>query len=171
VGLSIAVKWVSLPILGFLMWYSWRVSADKSVDNKSVDNKSVGNKSVDNKSVGNKSVGNKSVGNKSVADESMADKSITVQRRLWWRTQVRLWRAIGIGGIGMLPMILFALPFCQTTNCPLVPTSSVFVSYGRSAELIPHFVAQVWPTTLNSNAIYLVPLALWLIGITLRAHF
>lgn len=107
VGISVAVKWVSLPMLGFLMWRSFR--------------------------------------------------------------QFKFWQALAIVIIGALPMILAALPFCQPNTCPLIPTSSVFVSYGRSAELIPHFVAKVWQNSLQTNSVYLFPLALFVLWLTVRA--
>jgi hypothetical protein len=44
------------------------------------------------------------------------------------------------------------------------------MSYGRSAEFIPHFVAQVWQPSLQTNAIYLFPLALFTIWLTVRAN-
>lgn len=107
VGVSVAVKWVSLPILGFLVWRSLR--------------------------------------------------------------QFKVWQAVGIGFVGILPMLLSALPFCRVDQCPLIPTESVFVAYGRSAELIPYFVAQLWPASLQANWIYLLPLVLFVIWLTLRA--
>jgi len=110
VGISVAVKWVSLPILGFLVWRSLR--------------------------------------------------------------QLKVWQAVCIAILGALPMILAALPVCQSSTCPLIPTSSVFVSYGRSAEFIPHFIANVWQDSLQTNSIYLFPLALFVLWLTLRArHF
>jgi len=76
-GISVAVKWVSLPLLGFLVGRSLR--------------------------------------------------------------QLRVGQAIGTARLGLLPMGLAALPFCQSMTCPLVPTRSAFVTYGRSAEFIPHY--------------------------------
>ncbi|NJR39545.1 MAG: hypothetical protein HC781_12940 [Leptolyngbyaceae cyanobacterium CSU_1_4] len=107
IGISVAVKWVSLPMLGFIVWRSLR--------------------------------------------------------------QLKLWQTVCIAIIGILPMILAALPFCQSSACPLIPTSSVFVSYGRSAEFIPHFVAQIWQPSLQTNSLYAFPLALFVIWLTLRA--
>ncbi|NJR62724.1 MAG: hypothetical protein HC769_30380 [Cyanobacteria bacterium CRU_2_1] len=108
VGISVAVKWVSLPVLGFLVWRSLR--------------------------------------------------------------QLKVWQAVCIAMLAALPMILATLPFCQSSACPLVPTSSVFVSYGRSAEFIPHFVAKVWQNSLQTNSIYLFTLALFVLWLTLRAR-
>lgn len=103
VGMSIAVKWISLPMLGFLVWQALR--------------------------------------------------------------RLKLIQAAGIGLLGMLPMLLSALPFCST-SCPLVPTRSGFVSSGRSAELLPHVIAQIWPAAfLAANWIYLLPLGLLVIGL------
>lgn len=118
VGISVAVKWVSLPMLGFLVWRSRSVSEGESL------------------------------------------------------RQFRFWQALCIVIIGALPMVLAALPFCQSSTCSLIPTSSVFVSYGRSAEFIPHFVAKVWHPSLQTNSIYLFPLALFVLWLMLRArHF
>jgi alpha-1,6-mannosyltransferase len=107
IGISMAVKWMSLPILGFLIVRSLR--------------------------------------------------------------QFKLWQATWIGLIGILPMLLSALSFCQASSCPLIPTGSVFVSYGRSAEFVPHFVAQIWQPSLQANWIYLFPLALFAVWLVLRA--
>jgi alpha-1,6-mannosyltransferase len=118
VGISVAVRWMSLPMLGFLLWRSRSVSKGESL------------------------------------------------------RQFKFWQALGIVIIGALPMLLAALPFCQLSACPLIPTSSVFVSYGRSADFIPHFVAKVWQNSLQTNSIYLFPLALFVLVLTLRArHF
>jgi glycosyltransferase involved in cell wall biosynthesis len=107
VGVSVAIKWMSLPMLGFLMW-----------------------------------------------------RSLLARK---------LWQTVCIGLAGLLPMALFALPFCRVNSCPLVPTSSVFVSYGRSAEFLPHFVAQVWPYSLKANWIFGVPLGFYVIWLGLRS--
>jgi len=108
VGISVAVKWVSLPIVGFLMWRSLR--------------------------------------------------------------QLQILQAVCIGLLGTLPLILTALPYCRLASCPLIPTGSDFVSHGRSAEFIPHFIAQLWPDSLQANWIYLLPLALLLIWLALRSQ-
>lgn len=107
VGVSVAVKWVSLPLAAFLGWR--------------------------------------------------------------WLRQGQWGRAIATGLLGLLPMALAALPFCRGLTCPLVPTSSVFVAYGRSAELIPYLVGRLWPATLESNAIYALPLGLVVLGLLGRA--
>ncbi len=60
-------------------------------------------------------------------------------------------------------MVLFALPFCSLESCPLIPTESVFVAYGRSAEFLPHFLALLWPPSLKANWIFGVPLALYVL--------
>lgn len=114
VGISVAVKWVSLPILGFLVWRSQSDSQGESLH------------------------------------------------------QFRIWRAVCIVILGVFPMILAALPFCQSSTCPLIPTSSVFVSHGHSAEFIPYFVAKVWQPALQTNSIYLFPLALFILWLMLH---
>ncbi|WP_017296810.1 hypothetical protein [Nodosilinea nodulosa] len=111
VGISVAVKWVSLPMVGFLVWRALR-------------------------------------------------------QRQWLRS-------VAIALVGLLPMALSALPFCPSglslSTCPLIPTSSVFVSYGRSAEFIPYFAARIWPVTLEANWIYALPLGLVVLGLLARA--
>lgn len=134
VGISVAVKWVSLPILFFLVWRSRSVSKGES-------------------------------------QRDFAGVTTPLGLGQLFR-QLKLWQAVCIVVIGVLPMILAALPFCQSSTCPLIPTSSVFVSYGRSAEFIPHFVAKVWQSSLQTNSIYAFPLALFVLWLTLRArHF
>lgn len=100
IGISAAVKWISLPLLGWLIWQPLR-------------------------------------------------------RR-------NLWSALAIALVGVMPMLLSALPFCGISTCPLVPTDSAFVVYGRSAEFIPHWVAQVWPLSLKANWIFGIPLMVWI---------
>lgn len=111
VGISIAIKWISLPMLGFLGWKAWR------------------------------------------------------QRSSGFAALILL--------SGLLPLGLSALVFCQDV-CPLIPTDSVFVSHGRSAELVPYLVSllsnllvnSVWQSTVQANWIYAIPLALsvlWLL--------
>lgn len=107
IGLSAAVKWISLPLLGWPIW-------------------------------------------------------ALVQRR-------KLWVAIATGLVGVLPLLLAAIPFCQIDTCPLIPTDSTFVSHGRSAEFIPHWLAQIWPASAQVNWIYGIPLVLLVLWL-LRQH-
>ncbi len=62
--------------------------------------------------------------------------------------------------VGILPMLATALWFCHDSNCSLIPTSSTFVSHGRSAEFIPYLVSLVWYPSTESNWIYGIPLGL-----------
>ncbi len=84
-GLSIGVKWVSLPLLAFVVW-----------------------------------------------------------RSPWWR-------ALGLIALGALPMLVTVPVFCRWNACPLIPTESDFVSKGRSAELVPYLVSQIWPVTAEAG--------------------
>lgn len=95
-GVSVALKWMSLPILGFIIWQSLR--------------------------------------------------------------RVRIKQAIVIAILGCLPFAISALFFCHSGSCMLIPTESVFVSHGRSAELIPYLVGLVWQPSLETNWIYALPL-------------
>jgi Glycosyl transferase family 2 len=110
-GLSVAVKWMSLPILGFLLVKSWR------------------------------------------------------QNGFWngWK-----W-TIGIIACSITPFLLTAVPFCSAQKCPLIPTSSVFVSYGRSAEFVPYFLGLGWEFSRSVNWIYLMPLGLWTAVLLIRS--
>jgi hypothetical protein len=92
-GISVAVKWMSLPILGFLTWHIWR--------------------------------------------------------KLSWK------QAIISLICGLIPLIITALPFCQPDSCPLIPTSSNFVTYGRSAEFIPLLLARVWQLLPRENSFFI----------------
>jgi len=107
IGVSAAVKWISLPLLGWLVWRS---------------------------------------------------------RQRWHGIS-----EIGLGIVGLLPLLLSALPYCRLESCPLIPTDSTFVAYGRSAEFIPHWLAQVWPASQQANWIYGIPLLLWVGWLIIRA--
>lgn len=95
-GISVAIKWISLPILAFMTW--------RSLNNRN------------------------------------------------WQF------AATITICGLLPLILSSLPFCQGTSCHLIPTQSAFVSHGRSAELLPYLISQVWQASRWQNWLYLIPL-------------
>jgi alpha-1,6-mannosyltransferase len=97
VGTSVAIKWMSLPVLGFLSWQAWKRSGIQSVG-----------------------------------------------------------LVLLCGG---LPLVFSALSFCQAASCPLIPTDSVFVSHGRSAELVPYLIGLLWQPSTQANWIYAVPLA------------
>ena len=98
IGISIAVKWISLPILGFVSWVAWR--------------------------------------------------------------KINFKTAIIIFSIGILPICLSAYSFCHLGSCSLIPTSSTFVSHGRSAEFLPHLLAKIWHPSTKTNNIFALPLGL-----------
>ncbi len=121
-GCSIAVKWMSLPILGFLVWQQfWR-------------------------------------GRFSIHQFGARLK------------QARWLGATALALVALVPIVVTALPYCSLTSCPLVPTGSVFVSYGRSAEWIPHWVAQHWQLSLSTNSIYAIPLMMAIAWLLFRAR-
>ena len=95
IGISIAIKWISLPILGFVAWLARRIN---------------------------------------------------------------LKTALAIAICGIVPICVSALAFCSVDSCSLVPTSSTFVSHGRSAEFLPHILGKVWRGSNKSNSIFAVPL-------------
>ncbi|MDJ0578330.1 MAG: glycosyltransferase family 2 protein [Xenococcaceae cyanobacterium MO_234.B1] len=97
-SISIAVKWISFPFLGFLAWQAWQ--------------------------------------------------------------KINFKIALLVIICGILPFFLTALPFCNTNSCHLIPTSSTFVSHGRSAEFLPHILSKFWKESLKSNAYFALPLGL-----------
>ena len=107
-GISVAVKWISLPILGFLAWQAWR--------------------------------------------------------------RVSLRQSVIVLICGFLPLIISSIQFCYSGECPLIPTSSTFVSHGRSAELFPYLIALIWRKSLQVNWIYLLPLGLAGIGLLWKVN-
>ena len=96
IGVSIAIKWISLPILGFISWIAL--------------------------------------------------------------LKINLKTAIFIILLGIVPISMSALAFCSPDSCSLIPTSSTFVSHGRSAEFLPHLLAKVWHPSTESNSIFALPL-------------
>ncbi|MCL6433717.1 MAG: glycosyltransferase family 2 protein [Leptolyngbyaceae cyanobacterium HOT.MB2.61] len=108
VGVSIGMKWISLPVLGFLVWSAVRK----------------------------------------------------------WRVEL----AVAVLLVGCLSFVLAALPFCHNGVCPLIPVSSSFVRYGRSAEFIPYLVRQVWQPSLQANWLYAIPLGMVVIWLLWRAR-
>ncbi|MEO0405980.1 MAG: hypothetical protein AAF289_01390 [Cyanobacteria bacterium P01_A01_bin.135] len=113
VGISVGVKWVSLPVIGFLAW-----------------------------------------------------RQVKSARGLWPRWGM----AIAVGVIGLLPMGLSALAYCDATSCPLVPVESEFVMVERSADLLPHLAQQVWPASALSNSWIALPLGAVTLVLLLRCR-
>ena len=107
IGISIAIKWVSLPILAFVTWKTW--------------------------------------------------------------SKINLKSAIIVFICGILPLCLASLNFCTPESCSLIPTSSTFVSHGRSAGLIPYFLGKIWSTSRNTNSIFAIPLSLSVIFLLVKA--
>ncbi|MEL6928129.1 MAG: glycosyltransferase family 2 protein [Cyanobacteria bacterium J06600_6] len=98
IGMSIAVKWISLPLLGFITWIAL--------------------------------------------------------------LRVNFKTAMLIAVCGIMPICLSALAFCSPDSCALIPTSSTFVSHGRSAEFIPRLLAKFWRYSTTTNSLFALPLGL-----------
>ncbi|NJN29169.1 MAG: hypothetical protein HC824_00855 [Synechococcales cyanobacterium RM1_1_8] len=125
-GCSIAIKWMSLPILSFLVWQCfWSTDRPRQF--------------------------------------SRHPFGARLKQAQWLG-------AAALGLVALLPVVITALPYCSLTSCPLIPTGSVFVSHGRSAEWIPHWVAQNWEPSLSTNAIYAIPLMMAIAWLLLRAR-
>ncbi len=70
--------------------------------------------------------------------------------------------------LGLAPLLLGALVFCRSATCPLLPTGSTFMRLGRSAAWMPHWIGQLWPWTLQSNAVHGLLLLAVLVPLLLR---
>ncbi len=75
-----------------------------------------------------------------------------------------------ISFLGILPICLSALVVCSPDSCSLIPTSSTFVSHGRSAEFLPHLLAKVWHGSTKTNSIFAIPLGLITLAILLKTR-
>ena len=105
---------------------------------------------------------------------SVALKWITVPllvQRAWsrWRHTRRPGPALSTALLGLAPLVLGASLFCGLNSCPLVPTGSSFVRHGRSAEWLPHWISQLWPWTLQTNAVHGL-LLLLVVGVLLAGR-
>ncbi|MEM7065013.1 MAG: glycosyltransferase family 2 protein [Cyanobacteria bacterium P01_B01_bin.77] len=107
-GISIAVKWISLPVLAFIVWHALRRG----------------------------------------------------------RVGIALLSSL----LGLLPVVLAAIPFCSPASCPLVQFGSSFVVNGRSSELIPYWVGQLWEPSRSANWLYAFPLTLVVVWLLLRTR-
>ncbi|XQQ05601.1 MAG: hypothetical protein EDM05_66015 [Leptolyngbya sp. IPPAS B-1204] len=123
IGLSVAIKWMSLPLLGFVIWQTLKQ---------------------------------------------------TLRQPVLKYPRFRYAQVKSVGWVmlcGSLPLLLAAVPFCQGGVCTLVPTGSVFVSHGRSAELIPYGVSLIWQPARWENWLYAIPLGLVIGWLLLRAKY
>ncbi|NEQ75281.1 MAG: hypothetical protein F6K23_20870 [Okeania sp. SIO2C9] len=120
IGISVAIKWVSLPILSFVVWQKILCFREQDIG---INN----TKLISN----------------------------------FFYTKIRQVPQAGfLLLIGLLPMCVAALNFCELGKCSLIPTSSNFVVNGRSAELIPYLVSFVSEQSTKFNWIYGIPLCL-----------
>jgi hypothetical protein len=61
--------------------------------------------------------------------------------------------------LSFLAPVLLSFPlFCHGDQCSLIPTQSVFVTHGRSAEFFPYLLSLIWLPSTNFNWIYALPL-------------
>lgn len=89
---------------------------------------------------------------------SLAVKWVSWPILIFVATQVR-WRvAIAVLGLGSLPMVLSAIPYCNLQSCALITNQSRFVLLARSADWIPYWVGKLWPGSVGHNAIFAIPL-------------
>ncbi|NEO55784.1 MAG: hypothetical protein F6K54_23570 [Okeania sp. SIO3B5] len=120
IGISVAIKWVSLPILSFVVWQKIFGFREQDIGRNNTN-------FISN----------------------------------FFYTKIRQVPQAGfLLLIGLLPMCVAALNFCEPGKCSLIPTSSNFVVNGRSAELIPYLVSFVSEQSTKFNWIYGIPLCL-----------
>lgn len=88
-----------------------------------------------------------------------------------WRALRKLGWGIAILALvmGLLPVLVTALPYCHDGACPLIPGGSGYVYGGRSADLIPELVGRLWPASKLENWLFALPLAAWTGWLMLRA--
>ncbi|NER37652.1 MAG: glycosyltransferase [Oscillatoria sp. SIO1A7] len=154
-GASIAIKWMSLPILVFLAALSF---LDRTGLTHLLNNWELG--------IGNWASGTPLLGGVGGGwHRASENRSNTSPKEVFIRY---FQQPATILVLGSLPLLLTAIPFCNTNECPLIPTGSVFVSHGRSAELFPHLLGLIWQPSKEANWIYSIPLACVIIGLFWR---
>ena len=95
--------------------------------------------------------------------------SLPILAFLAWRGKLKQTAIVFL--LGILPIVATAaLGFCQDGECPLIPTGSVFVSHGRSAEFVPYLVSLVWYPSTKQNWIYAIPLGLVVVVLLWRCR-
>ncbi len=139
IGISVAIKWMSLPILCFVVWHKILEKQEANTDRNWQINE------LDKSSI-------------------LANRERKLKLACTKLTGNILYRKIKQVGflllVGLLPMCIAALNFCEPGKCSLIPTSSNFVVNGRSAEFIPYLVSLISEQSTKYNWIYGIPLCL-----------
>ncbi|NES88240.1 hypothetical protein [Okeania sp. SIO2B9] len=159
IGISVAIKWVSLPILSFVVWQKILCFREQVTGNR--EQKRIKINMLHSAEKSDKQEHN--FYHNLQLDE--VHKTSRFSRfKLDDKTFSYLLHQVQQAGflllIGLLPMCVAALNFCQPGKCSLIPTSSNFVVNGRSAELIPYLVSFVSEQSTKFNWIYGIPLCL-----------
>jgi glycosyltransferase involved in cell wall biosynthesis len=144
VGMSMAIKWISLPILGFLAWRAFR-EANFKLAHRSINQEGT------------------------FENWSKPSDKRTVAFCLSFDFRGAILALLVLIG-GILPLTIAAIPFCHAGECPLIPLSSDFVTHGRSAELFPYLLALVWQGAGDANWYYLFPLGLAVLWLLYQAR-
>ncbi|MEM1171646.1 MAG: glycosyl transferase family 2 [Cyanobacteria bacterium P01_H01_bin.35] len=139
IGISVAIKWMSLPILCFIVWQKILDINEPNSDNISQINELNG----------------------TIISANREQELRLGFTKLTWNILHHKIKQVGlILLIGLLPMCIAAMNFCEPGKCSLIPTSSNFVVKGRSAEFIPYLVSLIWEESTKYNWIYGIPLGL-----------
>ncbi|NEP90865.1 MAG: hypothetical protein F6K18_30910 [Okeania sp. SIO2C2] len=158
IGISVAIKWVSLPILSFVVWQKILCFREQGTGNR--EQKIIKINMLHSAEKPDKQDDN--FHSNLQLDE--VHKTRFSRFKLDNNTLSYLLYQVQQAGflllIGLLPMCVAALNFCEPGKCSLIPTSSNFVVNGRSAELIPYLVSFVSEQSTKFNWIYGIPLCL-----------
>ncbi|NEP38784.1 MAG: hypothetical protein F6K35_05800, partial [Okeania sp. SIO2H7] len=141
IGISVAIKWVSLPILSFVVWQKILCFREQGTGNREEKRIKINMLHSAEKSDKQEHNFHRNLQLYEV------HKTRFLRFKLDDKTLSCLLHQVQEAGflllIGLLPMCVAALNFCQPGKCSLIPTSSNFVVNGRSAELIPYLVSFV----------------------------
>ena len=139
IGISVGIKWMSLPILFFVVWQKILYKQQDNTCNIFQVYELQKNRILENKEYKLR-----------LASTRLTDNILYHKIK-----QVALLLLLSL-----LPMCIATLNFCEPGKCSLIPTSSNFVVNGRSAEFIPYLVSLIWKQSTQYNWIYGIPLVL-----------
>ena len=174
VGVSVAIKWMSLPILCFVAWQKILGYREQGTGNREQKRSKItllynSDKQQDN--IDN-ICGNWQFDENKVLDNREQRLRLGYTRLICHlKCNLKKIQQAGILLlIGLLPICVAALNFCASGKCSLIPTSSNFVVKGRSAEFIPYLVSLVWEQSTKYNWIYGIPLGLAVVVLIWNSH-
>ncbi len=139
IGISVAIKWMSLPILSFVVWQKILDKQQHNTDRIWQINELYQTNNLANR------------------EQKLKLASIKLTGNILYR---KIKQVGFLLLVSLLPMCIAAMSFCEPGKCSLIPTSSNFVVKGRSAEFIPYLVSLIWAKSTQYNWIYGIPVVL-----------